>query len=336
MVSGMLPKSYTCRMILRPSHENILRATEELRKGGVVAVPAETVYGLAARIDQPAAIDEIFRRKGRPRDNPLIVHVANVEQAYQLTNAAGSEVVDAIAERFWPGPLTVVVPVSDGVSTYVTAGLTTVAIRMPHHPVFLDLIRTVGCPLAAPSANISGKPSPTSAEHVETDFHGEVLVLDGGRCEIGLESTVVHVVDGAVHILRPGAISAEQLHDIGLGRVERVNSIRGSDVARSPGMRYRHYAPMAQVVLCKTVEEVKAACVHGATDVIVLVPEHALNCFTGLQTRVLLPQSFYEELRRADDLQTRLIVVLCDQSVIAQDALYNRIQRASGMDEQGH
>jgi len=322
-------------MILQPTHENIQRAAEVLRNGGVVAVPTETVYGLAARIDQPAAIEEIFRRKGRPRDNPLIVHVAAVEQAYDLTNEHGKQLINAFAARFWPGPLTLVLQASRLVTSYVTAGLDTVAVRMPRHPVFLELINAVGCPVAAPSANISGKPSPTIAEHVETDFGNNVLVLDGGPCEIGLESTVVHVSNGIVHVLRPGVVTAEELATLALDVVEQADSPIVVDVARSPGMKYRHYAPQAHVVLCKTADELRAACQHDIAHTVALVPAYMLEQFSGLQVRALQQQTFYEELRRADALQTRLIVVLCDQSITAQNALYNRIQRASGIEGKG-
>lgn len=226
-------------MMLEPDRAGIARAAEILRAGGLVALPTETVYGLAARADSEAAIAAIYRTKGRPEFNPLIVHVANVEQAEQL--AEFDDRARQLATRIWPGPLTMVLPLRPGapVAPAVTAGLPTIALRVPAHPLMQAVLRETGLPLAAPSANLSGAVSPTSAEHVLASFGAEAPpVLDGGPCESGLESTIVALRDHGWQLLRPGPIPqsvvAEELGDamaVTPGRIE------------APGQLARHYSP---------------------------------------------------------------------------------------------
>ena len=331
----MVPESYTCRMIHASTHENILEASTILQNGGIVAVPTETVYGLAGSINQPEAITEIFRRKGRPQDNPLIVHVSSFEEAYTLTTEEGRAVIQKIGTAFWPGPLTLVVPCSDDVPSAVTAGLDTVAVRMPSNSIFLDLIRAAGSPLAAPSANVSGRPSPTRAEHVFEDLGKDVYILDGGACEHGIESTVIRILDGTIHLLRPGAVSALDLDRLGFGAVVRSGQPGESEVVRSPGTKYRHYAPAAEVILCRTIDHAHTLLQGDTGSSIVLVPEESLGEFPSHAVRILSAATVFDELRRADSLQTRLIVVLCNESVMANEALYNRLLKAAGKDGKG-
>ena len=328
-------ESYTCRMIFPATPEAIRQAARVLLAGGVVGVPTETVYGLAGCISQPGAIAEIFRLKGRPQDNPLIVHVADLEQASALTTDEGMRALAAISGRFWPGPLTIVVPASESVPASVTAGLHTVAIRMPSHPVLRALLREAQSPLAAPSANVSGRPSPTRAEHVQHDLGNDVFILDGGPCEHGIESTVVQLKDNMIYVLRPGALSLEQLSAAGDYTVLPSWGSPGSATPVSPGMKYRHYAPAAKLQLCGSVDEVNAI-VESSTEQILVLAPHARKAEVHYEhVHDLDTSTLFDELRQADVLQTALIVVLCDESVRANEALVNRLVKAAGTDEKG-
>lgn len=226
-------------MILPPDAAGIARAAEILRGGGLVALPTETVYGLAARADSEAAIAAIYRAKGRPSFNPLIVHVAGLAEAERL--ARFDDRARLLAERFWPGPLTLVLPLREGapVAAAVTAGLPTIALRMPAHPLMQAVLRATGVPLAAPSANRSGFVSPTSAEHVLASFAPEPpAVLDGGPCERGLESTIVALRENGWQLLRPGPIGEEAVAAV-LGEAMAVTP----DRIEAPGQLARHYSP---------------------------------------------------------------------------------------------
>ena len=228
----------------------IAEAAGLITAGEVVAFPTETVYGLGADGLQAEAVAKIFAAKGRPADNPLILHIADTEQIHALTTGLNAN-ARALMETFWPGPLTIVVPRSSVVPDIVTAGLDTVAVRMPSHPVAAALIRAAGCPIAAPSANVSGKPSPTNAKDVAEDMTGKVAaILDGGSCGIGVESTVVDTTSPVPTILRPGGITREMLEDR-LGAVEIDPALNGDPALRprAPGMKYRHYAPKAPLYL---------------------------------------------------------------------------------------
>lgn len=237
----------------RPELEKIRVAAEVLRKGGLVAFPTETVYGLGANaLDGKAAL-RIFEAKDRPADNPIIVHVADKDDVYVLAEHV-PEVAENLMDRFWPGPLTLLFVRSEVVPDVVTAGLATVAIRMPSHAVAHALIAEAGVPVAAPSANLAGRPSPTSAKHVIEDLSGRIeVLLDGGEIGYGVESTVLDLTSDPPAILRPGPVTFEELRDA-VGEVE-VHPVAKAEVpvevaiARSPGMKYRHYAPAAEVVV---------------------------------------------------------------------------------------
>ncbi|MFO0801188.1 MAG: L-threonylcarbamoyladenylate synthase [Gemmataceae bacterium] len=223
-------------------------AAAVIRDGGLVAFPTETVYGLGANALDAAAVGRIFAAKGRPTTNPVIVHVAEVD-ARQNVVAEWPATAGALAARFWPGPLTLVLPRGPAVPDVVTAGGPTVAVRCPAHPVARALIRAAGVPIAAPSANRSTELSPTRAEHVAKGLAGRIdLILDGGACSGGIESTVVDVTDERVRILRPGLITAPMLEAI-VGRIESQPEPETSSVARSPGLMAKHYSPRTPVVL---------------------------------------------------------------------------------------
>ena len=222
-----------------------------LRAGGLVAFPTETVYGLGANGLDGEAVKRIFEAKGRPSDNPLILHVAKKNDVKQLWTRI-PDTARTLMDAFWPGPLTIIFNRSSAVPDAVTAGLDTVAVRMPDNKTALALIREAGVPVAAPSANSSGKPSPTAAEHVKEDLEGKIdLIIDGGPCRFGVESTVLSLV-GKPTILRPGAVTKEMLEAV-IGPVELASSIlsplKAGEQAASPGMKYRHYAPEADVLV---------------------------------------------------------------------------------------
>ncbi len=227
-------------------------AGEIIRRGGLVIFPTETVYGLGGNATSADAAEAIYHAKGRPADNPLIIHVANPWDAYEYTYS--TPMFDLLASAFMPGPLTVILKAKDTVPLTVRAGLDTVAVRCPAHPVAQALIRAAGVPIAAPSANLSGKPSPTCAAHVRDDMDGRVdMILDGGECEVGLESTIVKIEDdGHLTLLRPGAVTIRDLQEV-VPHVTVAAAVTAAlsegETVLSPGMKYRHYAPSSPVYL---------------------------------------------------------------------------------------
>ena len=225
-----------------------------LSQNGTVAFPTETVYGLGANALDESAVLKIFKAKGRPSDNPLIVHISKKEDLALLVTEV-PEYANTLMDLFWPGPITFVMKKQEHISYKVTGGLETVAVRMPNHPIALTLISLSGKPVAAPSANLSGKPSPTSGKYVKEDLMGRVdCIVSAGDCEVGLESTVLDVTGEFPVILRPGKVTQEQIIEV-VGACELDPAIRGekidtSGIAKSPGMKYRHYAPEADVEVC--------------------------------------------------------------------------------------
>ena len=240
--------------------ENIIKTAEILKSGGLAAIPTETVYGLAADALNGAAVAKIFAAKGRPMDNPLIVHVAEFEDIERF--ALVREIPEAakkLAKVFWPGPLTIIMKKGGVIPDEVSAGLDTVAIRLPSHPSARAIIKAADTPLAAPSANLSGSPSPTTAQHVMNDMDGKIdAVFDGGACGVGVESTVITLAEDTPRLLRPGRVTLEQLREV-LGEVELdsavLNKLKDGQKAASPGMKYKHYAPKANVILLKCTDD---------------------------------------------------------------------------------
>ncbi|UXH43111.1 L-threonylcarbamoyladenylate synthase [Rossellomorea vietnamensis] len=238
------------------SYPQIVDAAKILQQDEVVAFPTETVYGLGANATSDTAVEKIFKAKGRPSDNPLIVHISNKEQLEGLVEEIPSD-ASTLIDAYWPGPLTIIFKNKENVfSERVTAGLDTVGIRMPDHPVALSIIEAAGLPIAAPSANRSGKPSPTTAQHVIDDLDGRIAgVVDGGETGVGVESTVVDCTGEIPVILRPGGITKEQLEEV-VGKVEVDPSLKeGKGAPKSPGMKYTHYAPDAPVYLVDGTKE---------------------------------------------------------------------------------
>lgn len=229
----------------------IQRAGQIVRQGGLVAFPTETVYGLGADALNPEAARKIYQAKGRPSDNPLIIHVACKDSVNKIVSHISKE-AQMLMEQFWPGPMTLIMPKADCVPEETTGGLQTVAVRMPNHSIALALIEASGGYVAAPSANTSGRPSPTKAEHVKEDMEGKIdCILDGGEVGIGIESTIVDLSGEFPMILRPGAITKEMLEAVvGTVEVDRAMISDSSDVKpKAPGMKYRHYAPKAELIV---------------------------------------------------------------------------------------
>ncbi len=226
------------------------KAANILEGNGLVAFPTETVYGLGANALEEEAIKKIYIAKGRPSDNPLIVHIADRNDIYPLVDSVPKNAVILI-EKFWPGALTIILKKSSLIPNITSGGLDTVAIRMPNNKIALELIKQCGFPLAAPSANTSTKPSPTRASHVYKDLNGKIdMIIDGGSCEFGIESTVVEVLDNRVNILRPGIITKEMLQQV-IKDVTFDKSLLNNEstLAKSPGMKYKHYAPLGEVFI---------------------------------------------------------------------------------------
>ncbi len=242
--------------IFENTTEDLKAAAELIQNGETVIFPTETVYGLGANALDVLAVEKIFKAKGRPSDNPLIVHISKAEDMETLAEVIPEGAV-ALAEKFWPGPLTIILKKKPCVPDTVSAGLDTVGIRLPENEIARDFISRCGVPIAAPSANISGKPSPTSFAHVFEDMDGRVSgIIRGGECRVGVESTVIDMTSEIPTVLRPGGISVEQLREV-LGEVLISSELKKDDIPKAPGMKYKHYSPKASVYILKgTVEAV--------------------------------------------------------------------------------
>jgi len=281
-----------------PDIQKLVQAAEIIKGGGLVAFPTETVYGLGANAMDRDAVAGIFRAKGRPADNPLIVHIAKAVEVKYLSTylpvGAGE-----LMKAFWPGPLTLVLPRHPRVPKIVSAGLDTVAIRMPQHPVALALIKAARVPIAAPSANRSGKPSPTTGTHVLKDLAGKIeAIVDAGPCDVGVESTVVDLTASVPTILRPGGITLEQLQAV-LGKVEMDPALAAGEMPRAPGMKYVHYAPEGELILVE-------GDLPGVFDKICQLYRHYLS--QGLRVGILASEE--NSFRYRQELQPEIIVSL--------------------------
>lgn len=325
--------------------EEISVAARLLREGQLVAFPTETVYGLGANAWSEEAVAGIFLAKGRPQDNPLIVHIAGRAQVEALAADIPPE-AEKLMERFWPGPLTLLFPKKAEVPELVCAGLETVAIRQPAHPLALELIRQAGVPLAAPSANLSGRPSPTCAEHVWEDLAGRIAaILDGGPVGVGVESTVVDLLGPEPMILRPGGITREELEEV-LGRPVLLDPalLGAEERPRSPGMKYRHYAPAAPLEVLDGPERelIWQTILQEATpDTGLLLSEEGAAYLAGRcpgQFLVLAPlnqpekaaQRLYSALRTMDKAGVKRILAEAWPRQGLGLALMNRMEKAAG------
>ena len=329
--------------LLSNSTADLQEAAHLLKEGNVVGIPTETVYGLAADARNPEAVRQIFSAKGRPADNPLIVHIAKLEE---LEGVAVSvpELALKLAEKFWPGPLTMILPKHPSIPVITSGGLDTVGVRMPSHPVARKLIELSGVPIAAPSANISGYPSPTTAQHVMRDMHGKIAaVVDGGDCRVGVESTVIALEgEDSVRILRPGYVTKEMLETV----VPHVtldkailHQLQEGQIVRSPGMKYQHYSPHAHVTLIEGRWPEFAAWVqqHAEAGTYALV-------FDGEGADLSVPYLTYgtgdaeqahqvfAKLRELDDIGAKRVFVRAPNPNGIGLAVYNRLIRAAGFE----
>lgn len=334
---------------LTNTQHDIETAAAILKDGGLVAMPTETVYGLAADALNGKAVRRIFEAKGRPMDNPLIVHVADfsdIERLHLVSEIPEKAV--RLAEAFWPGPLTVIMKKGDVIPDEVSAGLDTVAIRIPSHPDAHELLKTSALALAAPSANTSGKPSPTTAQHVIHDMEGRIeAVLDGGACSVGVESTVITLVADTPRILRPGVITREEIEAvIGPVEVDRavLHQLEHDEKASSPGMKYKHYAPRATVKLLRGTNEAFINYINRAAKRFSPV---AAMCFDEDRERMTVPtvtlgskfdekdqaRRLFSALREVDRMGERTVVYApCPKADGVGMALYNRLIRAAAFE----
>lgn len=331
--------------VLLPTDENIELAASLLNKGEVVGMPTETVYGLAANAFDENAVEKIFIAKGRPQDNPLIVHINSMEMLKTLVSCV-PQVAYKLAEKFWPGPLTMIFHKSDNVPLAVTAGLSTVAIRFPSNKVAVALITAAGMPLAAPSANTSGRPSPTAAYHVYNDLNGKIpAILDGGSCEYGLESTVILLNDDEnITLLRPGAVTVEMLEtavphvtiDKGV-----LNEIKANEQVLSPGMKHKHYSPTANVVIISSdFEQFKKFCEQHQDESIGAMVFDGEDKLLDIPTvtygdeddELLQAKLLFSSLRAIDDMGVAKIYARMPKKEGLGLAIYNRLIRAAGFE----
>jgi L-threonylcarbamoyladenylate synthase len=325
----------------------VLRASAALRRGEVVALPTETVYGLAANALDPAAVRQIFAIKGRPAHNPVIVHVSDLAMAHHCA-AHWPALADKLAGAFWPGPLTLVVPRAAAIPNVVTAGGNTVGVRWPSHPIMQAVIRECGFPLAAPSANRSNEVSPTNAHHVARSLGDRIpLIVDGGQSQVGIESAVLDLTGSLPRLLRPGTIHEESILAV-TGALE-TGPADGGGTLRSPGLLRRHYSPRARLTILSWQSEKQfAAHLEGARTVagtsvplerIAVIAHTHIPLGAGVGSVSIIPhdaeafaRAIYSELHRCDDSGAKLIVVEAVPAGSEWRAIDDRLQRAAAGD----
>lgn len=330
--------------------ESFREAAKILQQGGLVAFPTETVYGLGGNALNGEVAKKIFEAKGRPSDNPLIVHIGRKKELLALAGYVPQRAW-TLADHFWPGPLTLILPKSKRVPYGTTGGLETVAVRMPNHPVALRLIQESGIYVAAPSANISGRPSATMAEHVMEDFEGRIdMILDGGMVEVGIESTVLDLTEEVPVILRPGCITKEMLEEV-LGEVVTDQAILPQNqdkglAPKAPGMKYKHYAPKAELTIvtgdAKKVQQMINQLITEnlekglKTGVITTIENRKLytggmvQCIGSREETGTIARGLYKVLREFDHLQVDCIYAESFVEDSMGEAIMNRLQKAAG------
>ena len=331
--------------VLPINEQSIALAADLLRRGELVALPTETVYGIAADARNGAAVKKIFAAKGRPQDNPLIVHICGMEMLAGIVACVPPR-AQKLAAAFWPGPLTMVLPRGPEVSDVTCAGLDTVGVRMPSHPVVQAVIRASGVAFAAPSANLSGKPSPTNAADTLADMDGRLpLILDGGESAVGVESTVVSLAGEHPLLLRPGYVTKEQMEAV-LGEEVFVShaileKLRPGETARSPGMKYKHYAPKAEVTIVKGGWQAYRAFVaaHAGPGVFALCFDGEGAALAGLGVPAVEygaagdgaseAHRLFSALRELDKAGAKTVYARCPRSDGVAMAVYNRLLRAA-------
>ena len=331
-----------------PNKEDMREAAEIIRSGGLVAFPTETVYGLGANALDPEASKRVYAAKGRPSDNPLIVHICRFEELLSIAKEVPPQ-AEKLADAFWPGPLTMIVWKNEKVPYETTGGMDTVAIRMPNHPVALALIDESGCMIAAPSANTSGKPSPTEAGHVALDLDGKIpMILDGGPVGIGIESTIIDLTEKVPMILRPGYITKEMLSEV-IGEVKDDPGFASADPnvhPKAPGMKYRHYAPKANLTIVSgeagaVIERINALTQEHqqkGEKVGIICTDESRSQYVGdvikstgsRQDEDSIAQHLYAILRDFDDMDVDVIFSESFATPRIGHAIMNRLLKAAG------
>ncbi len=329
-------------------HRKMEEAAQLIRSGELVAFPTETVYGLGADALNPQASKKIYAAKGRPSDNPLIVHIAKFEDLEEIAKEVPQE-AKKLADAFWPGPLTMIVYKNEKVPYETTGGMDTVAIRMPDHPAALELIRQSGCLIAAPSANTSGRPSPTLAEHVAEDLGGRIpMILDGGEVGIGIESTIIDLTEKIPMILRPGYITKEMLEAV-IGTVQTDPGIIAADSTKkpkAPGMKYRHYAPKANLMLidgakCAVVDKIneltdamhsegKKVGIIGTDETVASYRGDMVLSIGAREDEDAIARHLYKLLREFDEADVDVIYSESFATPRIGQAIMNRLLKAAG------
>lgn len=329
--------------VLKPTQNAIDLACELLKNGEVVGVPTETVYGLAGDSRNSEAIKKIFAAKGRPADNPLIVHISSLDMLDGIVREVPED-AKTLAKHFWPGPLTIIMPKGDKICNETCAGLDSVGVRMPSNEIAREIISKSGVPFSAPSANLSGKPSPTTAEDVFEDMNGRIqLIIDGGQCQAGVESTVISVLEDTPIILRPGVITKEMLEKA-LDKPVLVakavtDGVKKDEKVLSPGMKYKHYAPKAEVTILKgTIDKFIKFVSENKTD------KTRVLCFDGEEKLFDVPaisygnekdaisqaHKLFSALRKLDETDAETVFARCPETDGVALAVYNRLIRSAG------
>lgn len=330
---------------LNANYENIVKGAQYLKKGEVVAIPTETVYGLAADAFNESATKKIFEVKGRPQDNPLLVHIYKLEQVYDICKDIPKE-ARKIFDAFWPGSVTLIFNKKDCISDTVSAGMNTVGVRFPKSEIARAIIKESGTLLVAPSANLSGKPSTTSAEHCYHDLNGKIpCILDGGPCSIGLESTIIDMSTHVPVLLRPGAISLDDIRNVIPNLIYKKNllTVKQNEIPKAPGMKYRHYAPDAPVTLVegdyiKTSKWIKENA--NEYNAVICFEEflnnfnnykhvYSLGSFKSLNTAA---HKTFDLLRECDKLNVSHIYVQAPNDSGLGNSIINRLEKASAGD----
>lgn len=328
----------------------ISKCSSILKEGRLVAFPTETVYGLGANALNPEAVNRIFTAKGRPADNPLIVHIASLSQLNELVLEVPDQ-VKLLSDKFWPGPLTLVLKKKDIVPDITTGGLDTVAVRLPDHKVALDLLNHCQLPVAAPSANLSGRPSPTLAQHVVADLAGRIeAIIDGGQTGIGVESTVISLVEEQPTLLRPGGITYQELTEV-LGEIKIDSAVKAeleseNSSALAPGMKYKHYSPEAEVILvegeakrtAQKITELADKYLAKGDKVGIMATEENSSLYTAGQIKIMgsrnrlsvVSANLFRLLRSFDDLGVDIILIEGVSSQGLGLAIMNRLRKAAG------
>ncbi len=330
-------------VLLSDRESDLIKAAEFIKNGEIVGIPTETVYGLGADASNEEAVAKVFLAKGRPADNPLIVHLADFSQAVDYTKSI-PELAYKLAERFCPGPLTMVLPKNDRIPMITSGGLDTVGIRVPSHPVMHRIIELSGCPIAAPSANTSGYPSPTSASHVMRDMSGKIAaVVDGGSSEFGVESTVISIEgENTVRILRPGCVTKEMLSEI-CGEViidhAILHELEAGQKAASPGMKYKHYSPRADIIMVEGSLSGFTAYVgenygDGVYSLIFDTDREGFpyRYMTYGKDSSEQAHLLFQRLRELDDIGAEKVYVRAPSPEGVGLAVYNRLIRAAGFE----